>query len=184
MADASGVKCGELESFVSLSTLIDTTKANSLNNKAGTYLKSILSPSSEGMLFSDDDVDHEMILVLPFREKVKIRGIRLICRSPPSTSTTDVSGVKDIKLFINQPNYSFDDCSSNLPSQSLSFTPKQIQDGIEVPLKFVKFQSVDSLTVFIQSNQSDSAVSFLNGIDLIGCSTIGLDMNKIQKTKS
>jgi len=169
---------------VSLIQYIDTQKVNSINNHSSTFVKSVLS-ANEGILRSDDDVDHEMILVLPFREKVKIKSLGFVCRTVPSTSgiTPDsCSGVKTVKIFINQPSYTFDDCKSCPPTQVLEFNEKQIKDGVSLPVKFVKFQNVDSITIFIESNQKDSAVTYLNSVLIAGMPVIGLNMNNIKKS--
>lgn len=48
-------------------------------------------------------------------------------------------------------------------------------------LKFVKFQNVRSLTIFIEDNQSDSEVTKVNKIALFGTTVETTDMKGLKK---
>lgn len=55
-------------------------------------------------------------------------------------------------MFVNKKNMDFSDAESNEPTQALTLTNAQA-NGEAVPLKFVNFQNVVSLTVKMNSSQ-------------------------------
>lgn len=58
-----------------------------------------------------------------------------------------------LRLIINKTGQSFDDARDGAAAQELELTPAQFGERIE--LRFVKFQNVTSLTIFIASNQGE-----------------------------
>lgn len=75
-----------------------------------------------------------------FNQPVKIKSISIFSAiSPPQAPKT-------IQLFINQPTLDFSDAANLTPTQELVLTEKDIK-GERVEVRFVKFQSVQSLSV-------------------------------------
>jgi PITH domain len=102
-----------------------------------------------------------------------------------------VSGPKDIKLFTNKPSIGFEDVEDDEEAaQILSLTEDDLKDGKKIPLKFVRFQSVNSLhvrdnihltshinryvdrglyvQVFVASNQGDEEETRINSLNIFG----------------
>jgi hypothetical protein len=122
-------------------------------------VKSILGPSS-GVLRSDTESDAQLIIVVTFREGVKLRGIRFLATEAKTEQEAESSGPAVVKLFLGRPNYSFSDCEAERPTDVLKLTKAQIESGEEVKVQYVKFSgNVTSLTLFIESNQEDSRTS-------------------------
>jgi len=163
---------------VSLRDYIAFDKVFALNADPKTYPRSILE--GHGILKSDPEVDQQVMLVIPFREAVKLKSIRFLCDSKDSDDES--SGPKDVHLFVDRPNFSFSDAESAVAPQVLKLTPANLSLGAAVPLKFVKFQNVHSLTVFISSNQSDTEITSLNELELFGFPIAGTNMNELRKS--
>src|SRR5687768_11988470 len=68
---------GQTDSMVDLSSIVDEGASQVLNADPKTYLRSILG-LGPGILRSDPSVDAELLLVVHFREAVKLRGIRIL----------------------------------------------------------------------------------------------------------
>jgi len=162
---------------VSLREYINFDKVSALNADPKTYSRSILE--GHGVLKSDPEVDQQLMLVVPFREAVKLKSVRFLCDSKDSD---DESGPKDVHLFVDRPNFSFSDAESAVASQVLKLTPANLSLGASIPLKFLKFQNVHSLTVFISSNQTDSEITCLNELELFGFPIAGTNMNELRKS--
>lgn len=84
---------------------------------------------------------------------------------------------KTIKTYINRPStLSFDETDSipsieTLTLTSSTYTPSKTNPTIGtalVPLRFVKYQSVHSITLFIEDNLGDDEVTCLNGLEFFG----------------
>jgi hypothetical protein len=78
------------------------------------------------------------------------------------------SGPKTIKIFANQQAVDFDDAESQVPVQTLELTQEQLQSGEPVPLKYVKFQNINTLALFLQNNQGETETTALTQVTLYG----------------
>lgn len=177
---ASPTPVGAQESMINLLPYIDVARSQVLNADPKTQLRSVLSLTA-GVLRSDEDVDQELLLVVQFNETVKLRGIRITATESKSDSDADASGPAVMKLFLHRPSYSFADCESEEPTETINLTPEQLKGEQEVKVKFVKFQSVNDLTIFIPSNQDDTPVTFLNKLEFIGTVVGGTNMSELKK---
>lgn len=58
-----------------------------------------------------------------------------------------------VKLFPNMPSPGFSDAEENEPAQTLLLDPGQpLSPDVKIPLKLVKFQNVNSLTIYVEDN--------------------------------
>lgn len=85
-----------------------------------------------------------------------------------------------VHLFVNRENLGFEDIDDIDPTQTLTLTPEQLkQDSEPIPLKFVKYQRVTSLTLYIEENQGGS-ITALGGLKLFGKSIETVDMKNFK----
>jgi len=184
MATAS---CVVAPCTVNLATYVDTEHVHVVNGcrRANEYLRGILSDVRTGTsaLTSDKESDHQMIIVVPFLEAVKVRSMRVNFVKSQRGSDEE-SGPKDVHIFIDRPNYSFQDVDGAAAVQDLSIQPRQLETttGEGVALKFVKFQNVHALTLFIETNQDDSDVTAIHSLQFWGEPIAGTDMKNLKKT--
>jgi len=165
--------CGAKDVMINLSSYMNMDKIGCLNADNKTSVKSILA--GEGKLRSD--CDEQLLIVVPFREHVKIRSIRI-----KSVASNDgESGPKRMKLFIDRDNFTFDDAENTPAVQELKLDSKKL-DGSDIKLDFVKFQSVPSITLFVPSNLGDTEVTVLNRLEFIGCAKQGTNMGELKKS--
>jgi len=160
----------------SLSSHVDAASAMVLNADNKSSLSTVLSGGGGGVLRSDESCDHQLLIMVPFKEKVKVRGVRIV--SNPTNENE--SAPKSVKIWIDQPHFSFSDVEDATPVQSFELDEKDV-DGKEIKLAFVKYQSVSSLTIFIGTNQKDTDVTILNKLEFIGCPKEGTNMANLKK---
>jgi len=177
MGDAPKPSVGAGEAFASLSDVIDTSHLSVLNADGKTSVASVFGQAG-GKLSSDPDVDHQLIVVVPFREKVKIRGLRFFAEA----KAENASGPKMVKVWVDQPNITFEDAGKKAATDTLAVAAKDLS-GTEQKVKFVKYQSVGSITIFIEKNQGDTEVTSLSKIEVVGCTLATFDVNKIKKSE-
>jgi len=107
------------------------------------------------------DCDEQLIISLAFRQPVKIHSLKI--KGPA------YEGPKNLKLFINQPRtIDFDAADSNLSVQDLTLSAKDVEEGNPVPLRYVKFQNVVNLQIFVKDNQCDSESTRIDHLAIIG----------------
>lgn len=76
---------------------------------------------------------------------MRVRSIAFKC-------TDEAKAPKRIKLLVNRQSIDFADVADAVEpevAQVLELTPEQVNDGKRIPLRFVRFQSVNTLNVRI-----------------------------------
>lgn len=135
--------------------------------------------------YLQSDCDEQLILSVTFNQAVKIHSIKL--KAPEKL------GPKTMKLFINQPRtIDFDMAESCTAVQDITYVckclfffhrkylpflfffwfysvdPKDLA-GNPINLRYVKFQNVQNIQIFIKDNQDGGDVTQLDYITFIGC---------------
>jgi len=90
------------------------------------------------------------------------------------------SGPRKIKLFVNEPSLGFDRAEAEPAVQDLVLEKEEL-DGRQIPLKLVRFQNVSSLQIFVESNQEESDVTFINKLSVFGTTVAGMNVGEIKK---
>jgi len=132
--------------------VLNAVKADSLGNALKQGLR------DQEALLIESDADEQLLITISFISKVKLHSILI--------AGPDGRAPKKVRLFANRNNLGFDDVESMPAEQDLELTPEEF--GKRLELKFVKFQSVEKLTVFIASNQGDEESSALSELRLWG----------------
>lgn len=123
--------------------------------------------------FLQSDVDEQLILSITFNQPVKIHSLRV--KAPLQL------GPKDIKLFINQPRtIDFDMAESCTPVQDFSLEAKDLE-GSAVNLRYVKFQNVQNVQVFVKNNQSGGETTQIDYLGFIGSPLIATKMEDFKR---
>jgi hypothetical protein len=125
--------------------------------------------NANGSLASD--CDEQLILSVAFNQAVKIYSIKL--------EAPEQHGPKTVKLFINQPRtLDFDMAESYQSVQDLELQPKDL-DGTSVNLRYVKFQNVQNITIFVKDNQSGDEKTVIDSISFIGLPLAASNMDNL-----
>lgn len=128
---------------------------NSLNQDSKHPIQNIFNPNKEVL---KSDVDEQLLLNIQFNQPVKIHSLKFISKS---------SGPKTIKTFVNQTSVSFD--SQDLPVEEFRLEKEDLnEESMPKGLKFVKYQNVYQLTIFVVDNQDDEEVTVLERLIIYG----------------
>lgn len=157
----------ELSSFITksgcecLNESDDHPLAHCLDNNNQTYLES--------------DCDEQLIITLAFSQPIKLHSIKI--KAPQE------EGPKTLKLFLNQPrSLDFDKAETSEPIQQIELKAEDLlEDAKPVPLKYVKFQNVNSLTIFVKDNQAGKDTTRVSKILLIGSPVAATNMNEFKR---
>lgn len=157
----------ELSSFITksgcecLNESDDHPLAHCMDNNKHTYLES--------------DCDEQLMITLSFSQPIKLHSIKF--QAPKEY------GPKTLKLFLNQPSsLDFDKAESSEPIQQLELTPEDlVEDAKPVQVKYVKFQNVNSLTIFVKDNQTGKETTRITQILLIGSPVAATNMNEFKR---
>lgn len=146
------------QGLMDLSTFVMKNMCECLNESDEHTLEHAMN-SGAGFLASD--VDEQLIINLAFNQGVKIHSLKF--KAPAKL------GPKKVKIFINQPvTLDFDSATSTAPVQEIEVNPKDLENGNLINLRFVKFQNVQTLTFFIENNQSGDEKTIIESLQVIG----------------
>lgn len=120
----------------------------------------------------ESDADEQLLIYIPFTQVIKLHSILI--------KGSEEEGPKTVKLYSNKEHMGFSNVNDYPPSDTVVLSPDSIK-GKPVPLKYVKFQNVRSLTIFIEDNQSGSDITKVQKIALFGSTVETTDMKGLKK---
>jgi len=150
----------------SLLEYLDLSQLNCLNEVEDHNLKGLLSGktrnTTDAHLLSDSD--EQLLLNIYFNQAVKVKSIVLHTAGPQE-------GPNLIKLFVNRTAIDFEDVQdAEEPevAQVLEVPKDSVKEGRPIDLRFVRFQSVNSLHIFVKSNHGEGETTRIDAIDIFG----------------
>jgi thioredoxin len=155
---------GDLDSFV------DKTQATCLNQSTEHTLQNVFV---KGTGYLESDCDEQLLLYVPFRQPIKLHSI---CFVAPD----DGRGPKNVKIFVNNPHMDFGS-TDGAATQELQLKPDDLNENTMAALRFVKFQNVLSVTIFVESNQGDKETSVITQLRFIGQPLEASDMKNFKR---
>ncbi|KAL1919029.1 uncharacterized protein VTP21DRAFT_2410 [Calcarisporiella thermophila] len=126
-----------------------------------------------GPNYLESDVDEQLIVVVPFNQAVRLHSIKFVGSGPQAPKT--------VKLYVNRYTLGFDEAESVEPTQVLELTERDFQEDEVTPLRFVKFQNVNSIVLFIEDNQGDEETTKLEQLVFIGTPAEKVDIGNLKK---
>jgi hypothetical protein len=121
----------------------------------------------------ESDTDEQLMLFLPFRSHVRVHSLHLTSL-PPYADDADEAPMRplNIKLFINSPHVlGFEEADDIEPTQAIELAPSSwdTKTGTyKVDLRFVKFQTVTTLVLFIVDGDGRSDKVRLDRVRVFG----------------
>ncbi|KAJ2845435.1 hypothetical protein IWW36_004782, partial [Coemansia brasiliensis] len=88
---------------------------------------------------------------------------------------------RSIKLFANRTSLGFDDVESVDPTQEIEMTKEMYESGGVVNLRYVRFQHVNSLSIFVADNLEDDDVTAINQLVFIGTAIDSANVSDIRQ---
>lgn len=161
---------GSLDEFIEKATL------ECLNQDETHPVANAFQPNRDLVLQSDPSVDHQMIIKVTFRQPVKLSSIRIIGNSQDETAP------QTVKVFQGKNHMGFQEAEEEEPTQELTFTAADVDKGEPVPVRFVKFQSVQSLQIFVAANFG-SNVTRVHRLEFLGQPAQAMDMKDFKPIK-
>lgn len=168
--DGATTEESQVKGHMDLNSFINKSGCECLNEDDEHTLEHALT-SKGGYLCSD--CDEQLIISIAFNQKMKLHSMKL-------TAPQD-KGPKKIKLFINLPyTLDFDKAESMSGVEEFVLSPDDLQTGV-VPLTFVRFQNIDSITVFVADNQEGGEQTQIDYISFIGSPTSTTNMGDFKR---
>ncbi|CAK9143057.1 unnamed protein product [Ilex paraguariensis] len=163
-------------SQVDLLDFIDWSGVECLNQNGAHSLPNALKQGyreDEGLNL-ESDADEQLLMYLPFTQVIKLHSFAI--------TGPEEEGPKTVKLFSNKEHMGFSNVNDFPPSDTAVLSVDDLK-GKPVVVKYVKFQNVRSLTIFIEDNQSGSDITKVQKIILYGTTVETTDMKGLKKVE-
>jgi len=174
IGSGSGESSGDsgVAGHIDLSTMILKSGVECLNESDDHTLLEALTPGKGSYL--ESDCDEQLIISITFNQHVKLHSLKI--------DGPEVEGPKTIKIFTNQPQtLDFDRADTMEPVQLLELTPKDLASKDPIPLRFVKFQNVSNIQLFMKDNQGGSDTTIIHYLGFIGSPVATTDMSDFKR---
>jgi len=136
----------------------------------------------------ETDTDEQLMLYIPFQATLKVHTIH-ITSLPPKAEDGEQAPMrpKTIQIYTNRANVlGFDEAEDVPAAQAITLKPRDWDEKTgtaKVELRFVKFQNVSSLVIFVVDGDgsSDSERVRIDRIRIIGEKGEARTLGKLQK---
>jgi thioredoxin len=131
----------------------------------------------------ESDTDDQLMLYIPFQSSLKVHGLHIT--SCPPEGDDDIVRPRTLKLYTNKSNVlSFDEAESIPSTQEITLQESDWDAKTctaRVDLRFVKFQNVTSLVVFVVEGDGDGEKTRVDRVKIIGETGEKRAMGKLEK---
>jgi len=134
----------------------------------------------------ESDTDEQLMLFMPFQSTLKVHTIQIT--SLPQQSEDDDDDIpmrpKTIKLYSNRPHIlGFEEAEDIEATQSITISPTDWDSTgtAIIPLRFVKFQYVTSLVLFVEDGEGPGEKVRVDRVRIIGETGEKRDLGKLEK---
>ncbi|KAL8093431.1 PITH domain-containing protein At3g04780-like [Apium graveolens] len=161
-------------SQLDLLEFIDCTGIECLNQNPSQPFGNALKQGyrEDAGLFLESDADEQLLIYIPFTQVIKLHS--MVLEGP------EEEGPKTVKLYSNKEHMGFSNVNDYPPSDTTVLSSDN-NKGLPIAVKYVKFQNVRSLTIFIEDNQSGSDITKVKKIGLYGTTVETTDMKSLKK---
>lgn len=154
--------------MTSLSEHVSVDQVECLNEDIAHPVRNVFT--GDESIFLRSDCDPQLLISVPFQNPVRLNGLSLHFR--PDIDAESIPS--EIRLFINRVSLDFSDAES-LPSIQTIYKD-EIVNGKTIPLKYVSFQNVFSVQLFVVDNRG-APVSELGSIEFFGSLAENMNMS-------
>jgi len=150
--------------FADLSEALELPQCTCLNASSAHTLRHCLGlgegEREDTTSFLQSDTDEELLISLKFMSAVKVSAISI-------TAPKD-SGPSKVRLFVNKVGLDFDSAKSDKSTQDIDLTAAQVAAGSKADVRFVNFQNVQTLGIFISGNFDDLEETVISKLIILG----------------
>jgi hypothetical protein len=161
--------------------LFDGSRPSSLDSGKGKGKAT--STDGEGKDWVESDTDEQLMLYAPFMSTLKVHTLQ-ITSLPPKEDDAPMRP-KTIQIYSNRAHVLGFDEAEDLPAtQTITLSPQDWDEKTgtaKVELRFVKFQNVTSLVIFVVDGEGDGEKVRVDRLRIVGETGEKRDLGKLEK---
>lgn len=174
----------------SVRTLFAADKPSALSSGSGSGKGKGKEEDSKGQDWVESDTDEQLMLYVPFQSTLKVHSLQITSIPPaPGSSDGDEDEIplrpKTIHLYQNRAGVlGFDEAEGIPATQTIVLRPEDWHSETctaTVELRFVKFQNVTSLVLFVEDGEGEGEKVRLDRVRIVGESGEKRTMGKLEK---
>lgn len=166
-------------------TLFDTSKPSALASGKG---KDESGGSERKKDWVESDTDEQLMLFIPFQSTLKVHTLQ-ITSLPIKDTNQDGDEIpmrpKTVHLYINRAHVlGFEETEDIQATQTITLQPQdwdKTTGTAKVELRFVKFQKVSSLVLFVSDGDGDGEKVRMDRVKIIGEKGEKRELGKLEK---
>ena len=161
-------------------TLFDSSRPSALSSEKGKKV-------DEGRKdWVESDTDEQLMLFIPFMSTMKVHSVYITSLPPKSADEDDIPmRPKTIQFYTNKAHVlGFDEAEDVEATQTIELNPKDWDETTgtaKIELRFVKFQNVKSLVMFVVDGDGDGEKVRVDRVRFIGDTGEKRDQGKLEK---
>ncbi|CAB4390608.1 unnamed protein product [Rhizophagus irregularis] len=160
-----------VQGHTDINEFITLKQVDCLNQQEKNNVRNIFDKND---MYLESDVDEQLLISIPFNQAVKIHSIKLVPRDMEHAPKT-------IKIYANRLNIGFDETDSIEETQSINLTKTDYEKNDIIPLRFVKFQSITNIALFVMDNLEDEETTIIKELRFIGSPVETTNMEQLKK---
>jgi hypothetical protein len=167
--------------FGTVKTLFETSQPSTLNKGKGAA-----TGSEDNKDWVESDVDNQLMLYVPFMANIKVHTIQITsCVSGDEDDDEAPVRPKTVHVWTNrQHNLGFEEAEDIPATQTIILKPEDWDEATQtakLELRFVKFQNVYSLVLFVADAEGESEKTRIDRIRFIGETGEKREIGKLEK---
>ncbi|KAI5807591.1 PITH domain-containing protein [Peziza echinospora] len=136
----------------------------------------------------ESDTDEQLMIFIPFRSILKIHSIHITSQIPTEgDDDEEIKRPRKLKFYVNRSNIlGFEEAEGVPPTQAVELTEDSWDKKTGTTVintRFVKFQSVFSLTIFVEEGEDGCEKTKIDRIRVVGEVGEKRDLGKLEKQK-
>ena len=147
-----------------------------LSNMYGSQLITCDETKISNKQYIVSDADEELLILIKFKNIITLKSITIYASTSEINinDEEDISSPNQIHIYkLQNLSVNFDDIHTLRPDKSLKCLKKKLTKGQKIKLHSnsklsMKFNKIQYLAIYIESNQNETEKTILNAIKLIG----------------
>ncbi|KAI4250328.1 MAG: hypothetical protein L6R42_008755 [Xanthoria sp. 1 TBL-2021] len=171
--------------FGSARTLFDPSKPSALQGGKG---KGRAQAGEETKDWAESDTDEQLMLFIPFQSTLKVHSLHITSLPPKDTGAeADEAPMrpKTVQLYSNRAHVlGFEEADDIEATQAVTLQPEDWDAAtgtVKVDLRYVKFQNVSSLVLFVVDGEGDGERVRIDRLRIVGEKGSKRELGKLEK---
>jgi len=160
-----------IQGHTDINEFVTLNQVDCLNQQENHGVKNIFNKDDT---YLESDVDEQLLISIPFNQAVKVHSMKLVAKDFEHAPKT-------VKIYANRLNIGFDETDSIGETQSLELSETNYEENAIIPLRFVKFQNIRNIALFVQDNLGGEETTIIKELHFIGSPVETTNIEQLKK---